>query len=180
MNGRIEFRDGSAEGAGELADPGGGAGRGRGCGRQVPGGGIEQVGAGVLDSARLRTGERMTPDEARIADRLNHRALGRSHVRHHDIVGGSLERCGDQSHERADGGCDEHRVRVRDRGGEAVGAMIDGAAPLRGLHRSRIEVPAGDLGAHAFMRRQRDRAPDQSQADDGDAQAFRSDRPEGS
>ena len=53
--------------------------------RQVPGGVLEEIGAGVLDARRLRARQRVAADEARVVDAPHERPLDRADVGHHAV-----------------------------------------------------------------------------------------------
>ena len=140
--------------------------RGRG---QVPGGAVEEVLARVLDARRLRARQRVAADEARVARRVDDRALGRADVGDDAACAaparGPWPRCrrarrpGRRRRPRR-----RRRARRRGRGGRCGSPRARAASSARGsnpAHR-RAEPRAGG---------QPDRAADEPHPDDGDDQA---------
>ena len=139
--------------------------RGRG---QVPGGAVEEVLARVLDAGRLRARQRVAADEARVARRVDDRALGRADVGDDGAARRLLEDRGHRVGQHVDRHGDEDRVGAVERVAEvAVGAVDrparDGlvGAGVEPAHR-RAEAGAGG---------QSDRPADEPHPDDRDDQA---------
>ncbi len=146
-----------------VVQPAGGVGRG-----QVPAGALEQLRAGVLDSRRLRAGERVPADEPRRAfprrkacDQL---ALRRADVGDHGLGPAHRERLGDQSRQRSDRRRTEDDVGLGDRVGDRAGGGVEHPELEPAPQIPRVGVEAGDDGVEPALRGEPDRAADQPDA----------------
>ena len=139
--------------------------RGRG---QVPGGALEQVGAGVRDPGRLGAGERVAADEPLVGGRGDDRALGRADVGHDTAAGRVPSDLPDERRQQPDGHGDEHHVRVGDGRGERVARGSTAPSSSAAASARGVGVPAPDSAPSTLARGERDRAADQAEADDRD------------
>ena len=140
--------------------------RGRG---QVPGGAVEEVLARVLDARRLRARQRVAADEARVARRVDDRALGRADVGDDAACAaparGPWPRCrrarrpGRRRRPRR-----RRRARRRGRDGRCGSPRARRASSARGSNPAHRRAEAGAGG-------QPDRPADEPHPDDGDDQA---------
>ena len=135
---------------------------------QVPGGAVEEVLARVLDSGRLRPGERVAADEARVAPRVDHRALGRADVGHHAALRRRAQHVAHHLGQAVDGHGDERGVGAVERVAEVAMGAVDRPGSQRGVG---LRVDAAHGGTQPRPRGQADRAPDEPHADDCDDQA---------
>ena len=139
--------------------------RGAGAGGQVPGGRLEQVGASVLDTGVLGSGQGMAADEAGIVVGSDHLALGGAHVGDHAVRRRGGERLAHQRRQAADGHGHEHRLGIGDGGRDRAARAVQRAELERALQRLGRIVVSGHLGAEALARRQGHRAADQPDAE---------------
>ena len=130
-----------------LVEHAGGAASG---GRQVPGGAVEEVLAGVLDAGGLGARERMPADEALVGGGRGEHALGRADVAHHAVwAGGRRARCATVSASAPTGAATNTTSALGDRGGESSALLVDRPEGERaGAH-----VRVGVVAAHARAQR---------------------------
>ena len=106
----------------------------------------------MLDAGRLRAGQRVPADEARVVDLADELALGRAHVGHHAFRRGRRERLAHGAGERAHRRGDERGRRARERVGHRAAGVRDGAARERRVEHPGGRVETADIGAEPLAR----------------------------
>ena len=154
-----------AGGAGVRKHAGGGR-----RGGQVPGGALEQVGAGVLDPGGLGAGQRVAADKAGVVMGGDHGALGRADVGDHAVVGRCRQRLPHRRRHLSHRNGDEHRLGAGHRFGDGGAGLVQRSPPQARRQRLLGAVIAADRGSQALARGQGHGAADQTDADDRDLQ----------
>jgi hypothetical protein len=133
-------------------------------GRQVPRLAVEEVLAGVVDTARLPAGQRMPADEALVVAAGDHGAFRGADVGHHAARGRRGERRTDGLDQVADRHRDEDRVRVAKR--IAQRQRVVGRPACHGA--LGLGTDPADASAEPAAGGQADRPADEPRADDRD------------
>ena len=139
--------------------------------RQVPDRALEQVGAGVLDAARLRACDRVTAHEPLVVERLDQPALGRADVGDQAV---GARGCQGRAHlvgQRPHRGAAEARLGALECLLQGPRGDVDRAALAGVVEPLTAAAETDDLDVlDVLARRQADRAADQPDTEDGESQ----------
>ena len=139
---------------------------GRARRRQEPGRAVEQVGGRVRGAVRLRAGDRVAADEARVAERAGNVGLRRADVGD-GRLGAAVEQVAHDRVESSHGHRDDDQVGVAELARGAA-RLVDRSALARDLQHLVGEVEPRHVRDAGSLRSQPDGGADQARADDAE------------